>query len=127
MSNTFLTNRVQTTTSRNWSISIRCASDSTFTNYITCCIVGSGAGFPVSSPEQTQRLLGNGEWPTSEVSAPPSPTDQPRAAGEFTDFNPKLAYRMESKPRGMAIIINNRHFTCGMKERVGMWLFVLTL
>ena len=26
---------------------------------------------------------------------------------------------MSSKPRGMAIIINNRKFTCGMKERVG--------
>ena len=26
---------------------------------------------------------------------------------------------MSSKPRGMALIINNRNFTCGMKERVG--------
>lgn len=26
---------------------------------------------------------------------------------------------MSSKPRGMALIVNNRRFTCGMKERVG--------
>ena len=26
---------------------------------------------------------------------------------------------MSNKPRGMALIINNRNFTCGMKERVG--------
>ena len=31
----------------------------------------------------------------------------------------KDAYKMSSKPRGMALIINNRNFTCGMKERVG--------
>ena len=92
---------------------------------ITLSTTGSGARFPASSPEQTQLLLGNGEWPASESSIPSGPTAPPRAAGEFTDFNPKLAYRMESKPRGMAIIINNRHFTCGMKERVGMWLFLL--
>lgn len=26
---------------------------------------------------------------------------------------------MSSKPRGMALIVNNRRFTCGMKERIG--------
>lgn len=26
---------------------------------------------------------------------------------------------MSSKPRGMAIVINNKNFTCGMKDRVG--------
>ena len=31
----------------------------------------------------------------------------------------KDAYKMSSKPRGMALIVNNRKFTCGMKERVG--------
>ena len=31
----------------------------------------------------------------------------------------KDAYKMSSKPRGMALIINNRNFTCGMNERVG--------
>ena len=31
----------------------------------------------------------------------------------------KDAYKMSSKPRGMGLIINNRKFTCGMKERVG--------
>ena len=31
----------------------------------------------------------------------------------------KDAYKMSSKPRGMALIVNNHRFTCGMKERVG--------
>ena len=35
------------------------------------------------------------------------------------DVGRKDSYKMESNPRGMALIVNNRKFTCGMKERVG--------
>lgn len=30
-----------------------------------------------------------------------------------------LIYKMSSKPRGMAVIVNNLHFTCGMGNRLG--------
>lgn len=82
--------------------------------------VGSGTAFSTSAPPQN--LFGNGEWPGSDTTDPSSSIARPPAA-EFTDFNPKRAYKMESKPRGMAVIINNRHFTCGMKERVGEYLY----
>lgn len=86
----------------------------------TATSVGSGTAFSTSAPPQN--LFGNGEWPGSDTTDPSSSIARPPAA-EFTDFNPKRAYKMESKPRGMAVIINNRHFTCGMKERVGEYLY----
>nr|CAD10676.1 caspase 3 [Geodia cydonium] len=49
---------------------------------------------------------------TSHPPIPPPPE-------EGTDAGRKDAYKMSSRPRGMALIINNRNFTCGMKERVG--------
>lgn len=66
-------------------------------------------------PEANKELLGNGTWPAATISS--TPFKPPPL--ETTDYNPKMAYKMTSRPRGVAIIINNRHFTCGMKERIG--------
>ena len=38
---------------------------------------------------------------------------------EGVDNIPKLVYKMNARPRGVGIVINNRNFTCGMKDRVG--------
>jgi hypothetical protein len=65
-----------------------------------------------------KELLGNGEWPVPTASSSPLPSGL-LSPIETIDYNPKLAYKMSSRPRGVAIIINNRHFTCGMKERIG--------
>ena len=43
----------------------------------------------------------------------------PAPPQEGTDAGRKDVYKMSSKPRGMAIVINNKNFTCGMKDRVG--------
>ena len=69
-------------------------------------------------------LLGNGEWPPLLTTPQPlsgSSTIAPPVEG--VDFNPKMAYKMTARPRGVAVIINNKHFTCGMKERIGKWVW----
>lgn len=65
----------------------------------------------------SREFLGNGDWPVPMATL--SSGTELRSPVETTDFNPKLAYKMTSRPRGVGIIINNRHFTCGMKERIG--------
>ena len=72
----------------------------------------------VPSSEAKEEFLGNGEWPMSSVPVSRTTSD-PLSPTETVDFNPKMAYKMTARPRGVAIIINNRHFTCGMKERIG--------
>ncbi len=71
------------------------------------------------SDEPRKELLGNGEWPLAINSSPPLTDPQYSPVVEGTDYNPKMAYKMTAKPRGVAVIINNRYFTCGMKERIG--------
>lgn len=73
---------------------------------------------PVLSNENEKEFLGNGDWPLPMTTPPPV---QPglRSPIETTDYNPKMAYKMSTRPRGVAVIINNRLFTCGMKERIG--------
>lgn len=74
----------------------------------------------VPSSEAKEEFLGNGDWPVPMSSVPVSRTiSDPLSPTETVDFNPKMAYKMTARPRGVAIIINNRHFTCGMKERIG--------
>lgn len=73
--------------------------------------------FVTGHGEGDKALLGDGDWPVAM--ATPSSANSLRSPVETTDFNPKLAYKMTSKPRGVAMVINNRHFTCGMKERIG--------
>ena len=51
--------------------------------------------------------------PSHPLTIPPPPAEEVDAP------TIKTAYKMESKPRGVAIIINNRNFTCGMKDRDG--------
>lgn len=72
-------------------------------------------------PESNNKeFLGNGGWPAPMSSpAAVNPSSVRPSVVETTDFNPKMAYKMTSRPRGVAIIVNNRHFTCGMKERIG--------
>ena len=68
--------------------------------------------------EDTQKeFLGNGSWPSSPTD--PVPPVDTLSLVDATDFNPKMVYKMTTKPRGVAIIINNRLFTCGMRERIG--------
>ena len=69
------------------------------------------------------KLVGDGEtWPfdqaklveneTVDVPAPPSYED-------LTDARSLPSYTMKANPRGLGIIINNKIFTCGMKNREG--------
>lgn len=67
-------------------------------------------------------LVGDGSWPfemakpvgneTFEVPDPPSSDD-------LTDAHSLPSYQMKSQPRGLGIIVNNKVFTCGMKNREG--------
>lgn len=75
---------------------------------------------PEASQENQLELTGNGEWPfgmaTAQTGAAVAPPPPPQ---EGTDHAPKIVYRMSSRPRGIGLVINNKHFTCGMKDRVG--------
>ena len=67
-------------------------------------------------------LVGDGGWPfemtkpveneTVEVPPPPSTED-------LTDARGLPNYQMTANPRGVAVVINNKIFTCGMKNREG--------
>ncbi|CAI8040687.1 Caspase-3 [Geodia barretti] len=71
---------------------------------------------PTNDPEPVTTY---DDWPAPVATTPTSHPPIPPPPEEGTDVGRKDAYKMSSKPRGMALIINNRNFTCGMKERVG--------
>jgi hypothetical protein len=71
---------------------------------------------PTNDPEPVTTY---DDWPAPVAATPTSHPPIPPPPEEGTDVGRKDAYKMSSKPRGMALIINNRNFTCGMKERVG--------
>ena len=59
------------------------------------------------------------------MTTPPPVQPGLRSPIETTDYNPKMAYKMSTRPRGVAVIVNNRLFTCGMKERIGKYIHVM--
>jgi len=79
---------------------------------------------PLDTIEGNPSLVGDGErWPfdktqpsddTSSMEVPPPPTSD-----DLTDARGLPEYRMKANPRGVGIIINNKVFTCGMKNREG--------
>lgn len=73
---------------------------------------------PVTA-EVAKEFLGNGEWPFKQATALSGPPAIPYPPQEGVDHAPKTVYKMSSKPRGIGVVINNKHFTCGMKDRVG--------
>ena len=74
--------------------------------------------------EGNSSLVGDGErWPfersqplddNSSVEVPHPPTSD-----DLTDARSLPEYRMKANPRGVGVIINNKIFTCGMKNREG--------
>ena len=98
------------------------------------------AGDP-SSPTESfneKEFLGNGEWPVGPSSVSPGSVPIPSPPEEGVDNAPKMVYKMSAKPRGIGnitdcrlhcilttikqfpgVVINNKYFTCGMKDRVG--------
>lgn len=76
----------------------------------------------LDSIKDNPSLVGDGSWPfemakpaeneTFEVPDPPSSDD-------LTDARGLPSYQMKSQPRGLGIIVNNKVFTCGMKNREG--------
>ena len=67
-------------------------------------------------------LVGDGSWPF-EMAAKPLENEtfevpDPPSSDDLTDAS-LPSYQMKSKPRGLGIIVNNKVFTCGMKNREG--------
>lgn len=67
------------------------------------------------------KLTGDGKWPfesakpvENESIVVPDPPSE-----DLTDARGLPSYQMTSKPRGIGLIINNKIFTCGMKNREG--------
>ena len=74
----------------------------------------------VPAVQESGKLLGDGSFPFPVAGQPSHPVTIPPPPAEGVDAPTiKTAYKMENKPRGVAIIINNRNFTCGMKDRQG--------
>ena len=74
----------------------------------------------VPAVQESGKLLGDGSLPFPNAVQPSRPPSIPPPPSEGVDApTSKKAYKMEAKPRGVAIIINNRNFTCGMKDRLG--------
>ena len=74
----------------------------------------------VPAVQESGKLLGDGSFPFPMAVQPSHTPAIPLPPSEGVDApTSKTAYKMENKPRGVAIIINNRNFTCGMKDRLG--------
>jgi len=76
---------------------------------------------PLQTIKDNPSLVGDGKWPfeqakpvENESNVVPDPPSQ-----DLIDFRGLPSYKMTSKPRGIGLIINNKIFTCGMKNREG--------
>lgn len=64
-------------------------------------------------------LIGDGKWPHEQAKPVGNETVEVPPAEDITDANGLPCYRMKSSPQGIAVIINNKTFTCRMPNRNG--------
>lgn len=71
-------------------------------------------------------LVGDGKWPfalaevvENEVTKAADPPSSDDLTNDLTDARGLPIYPMKASPRGLGIVINNKIFTCGMKNREG--------
>ena len=64
-------------------------------------------------------LIGDGKWPHEQVKPGGNETVEVPAAEDIVDAKGLPCYRMKSSPQGIAVIINNKTFTCSLPNRNG--------